>query len=85
MSEIKSFHSFYCCVQQIVEIFSVNTTFKSQCEAKSSKHPLEPLLLIWFNFDPACISNSTNYKVRDETAYPYPNVNGATDEVNLCQ
>ena len=42
---------------------------------------LGPLLLTWFNFNPAWISNHMSSKLLDEITYPFPNFNGATVEV----
>ena len=42
---------------------------------------LGPLLVTWFNFNPACIRNYIHYKVWDEIAYSFINFNGYTVEV----
>ena len=41
----------------------------------------EPLLLTWFNLNPAWISNHLHGKVWDEINYPFLNFNGYTVEV----
>ena len=41
----------------------------------------DPLLLTWFNFNPAWISNYILGKVWDEITYPFLNLNGCTVEV----
>ena len=40
-----------------------------------------PLLLIWFNFNPALISNYIHYKMWDEITNPFLNFNDATVDV----
>ena len=42
---------------------------------------LWPLLLTWFNLNPAWISNYIHCNVWDEITYPFLNFNGATVEV----
>ena len=42
---------------------------------------LGPLLVTWFNFNPAWIRNYIHYKVWDEIAYSFINFNGYTVEV----
>ena len=42
---------------------------------------LWPLLLMWFNFNHAWISNYFHYKVWDEITYPFLNFNSYTVEV----
>ena len=55
--------------------------FRVSLDIMFSTCMLLPLLLTWFNFNPAWISNHTPCKVWDEITYPFLNFNGCTVEV----
>ena len=52
----------------------------SHNKALTEQNHMDPLILIWFIFNPTWISNHMHSKVWGEITYPSPNFNGCTVE-----
>ena len=79
----KQEYEFQNIICKTAAIFSKYQCIKS-CYMQHGKHDVRcqgPLLLTWFNLNPAWIGNHLPGKVWDEINYPFLNFNGYTVEV----